>query len=48
MDGYAGKDEARQQINDYILNYDNSVRPHHYNGRLTPEESENEPVSNSV
>ncbi|EJK5912879.1 IS3 family transposase, partial [Escherichia coli] len=25
--GYAGKDEARQQINDYILNYYNSVRP---------------------
>lgn len=24
--GYAGKDEARQQINDYILNYYNSVR----------------------
>ncbi|EIW8473882.1 IS3 family transposase [Klebsiella pneumoniae] len=41
MDGYAGKDEARQQINDYILNYYNSVRPHHYNGGLTPEESEN-------
>ncbi|EFA2634696.1 IS3 family transposase, partial [Escherichia coli] len=39
--GYAGKDEARQQINDYILNYYNSVRPHHYNGGLTPEESEN-------
>nr|EEX8883491.1 IS3 family transposase [Escherichia coli] len=39
--GYAGKDEARQQINDYILNYYNSVRPHHYNGELTPEESEN-------
>ncbi|HCO0518561.1 TPA: IS3 family transposase, partial [Escherichia coli] len=34
-------DEARQQINDYILNYYNSVRPHHYNGGLTPEESEN-------
>ncbi|EHW4534741.1 IS3 family transposase, partial [Escherichia coli] len=34
--GYAGKDEARQQINDYILNYYNSVRPHHYNGGLTP------------
>ncbi|TXQ80072.1 integrase core domain-containing protein, partial [Escherichia coli] len=32
--GYAGKDEARQQINDYILNYYNSVRPHHYNGGL--------------
>ncbi|EPJ0140881.1 IS3 family transposase [Escherichia coli] len=39
--GYAGKDEARQQINDYILNYYNSVRPYHYNGGLTPEESEN-------
>ncbi|EOC7001158.1 IS3 family transposase [Escherichia coli IAI39] len=39
--GYAGKDEARQQINGYILNYYNSVRPHHYNGGLTPEESEN-------
>jgi len=23
------------------LNYYNSVRPHHYNGGLTPEESEN-------
>ncbi len=41
MNGYAGKDEARQQINGYILNYYNSVRPHHYNGGLTPEESEN-------
>ena len=39
--GYVDKDEARQQINDYILNYYNSVRPHHYNGGLTPEESEN-------
>lgn len=39
--GYAGKDEARKQINDYILNYYNSVRLHHYNGGLTPEESEN-------
>ncbi|AYN27023.1 IS3 family transposase [Buttiauxella sp. 3AFRM03] len=27
-DGYAGKDEARQQINGYILNYYNSVREH--------------------
>ena len=24
-----------------LLNYYNSVRPHHYNGGLTPEESEN-------
>ncbi|EMF7565430.1 IS3 family transposase [Serratia marcescens] len=39
--GYVGKDEARRQINRYILNYYNSVRPHHYNGGLTPEESEN-------
>ncbi|CAA0268706.1 Uncharacterised protein [Klebsiella oxytoca] len=38
---YAGKDRARQQINDYIWSYYNSVRPHHYNGGLTPEESEN-------
>nr|WP_308379154.1 IS3 family transposase [Serratia marcescens] len=39
--GYVGKDEARRQINRYILNYYNSVRPHHYNGGRTPEESEN-------
>ncbi|WP_368298971.1 IS3-like element ISEc31 family transposase, partial [Escherichia coli] len=31
-DGYTGKDVARQQISSYILNYYNSVRPHHYNG----------------
>ncbi|SWM06656.1 integrase catalytic subunit [Klebsiella pneumoniae] len=29
-DGYVGKDEARQQISGYILNYYNSVRPHNY------------------
>lgn len=40
-EGYSGKDEARQQINDYILNYNISARPHLYNGGLTPEESEN-------
>ncbi|EEV7095471.1 IS3-like element ISEc31 family transposase, partial [Escherichia coli] len=34
-DGYTGKDVARQQISSYILNYYNSVRPHHYNGGLT-------------
>ncbi len=39
--GYAGKDEAQRQISGYILNYYNSVRPHHYNGGLAPEESEN-------
>ena len=40
-DGYTGKDVALHQISSYILNYYNSVRPHHYNGGLTPEESEN-------
>lgn len=40
-DDYTGKDDARQQISCYILNYYNSVRPHHYNGVLTPEELEN-------
>ncbi|PIJ46173.1 transposase [Tatumella sp. OPLPL6] len=39
--GYEGKEEAQQQINDYIVNYYNRVRPHHYNGGLTPEEPEN-------
>ena len=38
--GYEGKDESQQQIIDYIVNY-YRVRPHHYNGGLTPEESEN-------
>ncbi len=40
-DGHAGKDEARQQMNDYILRYYNSVKAHHYNGGLTQEEPEN-------
>ncbi|TMQ97184.1 IS3 family transposase, partial [Escherichia coli] len=40
-DGDVGKDEARQQISGYSLNYYKSVRPHHYNGGLTTEESEN-------
>ncbi len=39
-DGYTGKDVARQQISSYILNYYNSVRPHHYNGGLTPKKSQ--------
>lgn len=44
MDGYAGKDEARQRINDCILNFYNSVTPHHYTGGFTLEESENSTV----
>ncbi len=39
--GYAGSDETRCQIGGYILNYYNSIRPHHYNEGLTPEGSEN-------
>ncbi|WP_373370586.1 IS3 family transposase [Pectobacterium parmentieri] len=39
--GYGDKHEAQKQIGLYILSYYNSVRPHHYNGGLTPEESEN-------
>lgn len=34
--GNAGKDEARRKIGGYILNYYNSVSPHHYNGGLMP------------
>lgn len=41
---YVGKDEARQQISGYILNYYNSVRPHHYNGGLTPEDQRTDTV----
>ncbi|WP_192459537.1 IS3 family transposase, partial [Musicola keenii] len=40
-DGYRDKHEAQKQISLYILSYYNSVRPHYYNGGLTPEESEN-------
>ncbi|WP_170916290.1 hypothetical protein [Salmonella enterica] len=42
------------QINGYILNDYNSVKPHHYNGALMPEEPENryrfycKTVTNSV
>jgi len=39
--GYRDGDEAQEQIGRYILNYYNNVRPHHHNGGLTPEESEN-------
>ncbi|KEY44960.1 Mobile element protein [Salmonella enterica subsp. enterica serovar Cubana] len=39
--GYADQGEAAEKIRCYIQRYYNSVRPHHYNGGLTPEESEN-------
>jgi len=38
--GYLNKDEAQRQIHSYIMDYYNTARPHHYNGGLTPEESE--------
>ncbi|EEG5674679.1 IS3 family transposase [Salmonella enterica] len=37
--GYVCRDESRQQISGYILNYYINVRPQHYIGGLTPEES---------
>ncbi|MDK9355751.1 IS3 family transposase [Lelliottia sp. V106_10] len=39
--GYGDQGEAAEKIRCYIQRYYNSVRPHHYNGCLTPEESEN-------
>ena len=38
--GYRSFIEAKHHINDYIIRYYNDVRPHHYNGGLTPNESE--------
>lgn len=38
--GYGYFIEAKHHINDYIIRYYNNVRPHHYNGGLTPNESE--------
>jgi putative transposase len=32
--------EAKQQITDYIIGYYSQTRPHHYNGGLSPNESE--------
>ena len=36
-----GADNPNGELPSYITGADNSVRPHHYNGGLTPEESEN-------
>jgi len=38
--GFTSFDEAKQAINYYIIRYYNQVRPHRYNGGLTPVESE--------
>jgi putative transposase len=39
--GYSDFKEARHCINDYIVGYYSEIRPHSYNGGLTPNESEN-------
>jgi len=38
--GYKSFEEARRRINDYIIGYCSEIRPHLYNGGLTPNESE--------
>lgn len=38
--GYRSFTEAKQRISDYILGYYSRLRPHSYNGGLTPNESE--------
>jgi putative transposase len=39
--GYCNFNQATHCINDYIVGYYNEIRPHSYNGGLTPNESEN-------
>ncbi|MCL1126329.1 integrase core domain-containing protein, partial [Shewanella surugensis] len=38
--GFTSFDEANRAISHYIVRYYNQVRPHQYNGGLTPMESE--------
>ncbi len=38
--GYKSFAEARQEVIRYIIGYYSQLRPHHYNGGLTPNESE--------
>jgi putative transposase len=38
--GYQSFSEAKHRINDYIIGYYSEIRPHSYNGGLTPNESE--------
>jgi putative transposase len=38
--GYRDFTEAKQQITNYIIGYYSQTRPHHYNGGLSPNESE--------
>ncbi len=45
--GYINFSEAAHAITDYIVGYYSSLRPHGYNGRLPPNESENRYWKNS-
>lgn len=38
--GYRNFIEAQQEITRYIIEYYSQIRPHQYNGGLTPNESE--------
>ena len=38
--GYRYLSEAIRSVNDYVMRSYNTVRPHQYNGGLTPDESE--------
>ena len=38
--GYQNFVEAKHSITDYLIGYYSQIRPHHYNGGLTPDESE--------
>lgn len=38
--GYRSSNEAKVAFTEYIIRYYNQVRPHQYNGGLTPNESE--------
>lgn len=38
--GYYSFDDAKHSVNNYIMRYYNSVRPHQHNKGLTPNEVE--------
>ena len=40
--GYPSMTEAQKDISDYLMNYYNRQRPHHYNGGLPPVQAENQ------
>nr|BAX56799.1 transposase [Vibrio parahaemolyticus]BAX57062.1 transposase [Vibrio parahaemolyticus] len=40
MSGYRNFSEAKENITRYITGYYSQLRPHQYNGGLTPNESE--------